>query len=93
MPYFESPGLEHNDFKPFIEYSYDPNDIYKNIDENSPNKKCKTLIVFDDMIADMLCYRILNPNQQNYLLEVKKNTAFLLLSSVNLILLYKKVLD
>ena len=92
LPYFESVGLKHNDQKPLIEYSYDTNDIYKNIDEYSPNKKSKTLIVFDNMIADMLYYKILNPNQENYLLEVE-NMAFLLLSSVNLILLYKKVLD
>ena len=25
-------------------------DIYKNIEEYNPNKKCKILIVFDDMI-------------------------------------------
>ena len=29
-------------------------DIYKNIEENNPNKNLKILIVFDDMIADML---------------------------------------
>ena len=29
-------------------------DIYKNIEECNPNKKCKILIVFHDMIADML---------------------------------------
>ena len=29
-------------------------DLYKNIEEYSPNKKQKILIVFDDMIADML---------------------------------------
>ena len=29
------------------------NDICKNIEEYNPNKKRKTLIVFDDMIADM----------------------------------------
>ena len=29
-------------------------DIWKNIDEYNPNKKCKTLIVFDDMIADII---------------------------------------
>ena len=93
LPYFGSVGLQHyHDLKPFIEYSYDANDIYKNIDEYKPNKKSKTLIVFDDMIADMLYYSILNPDQQNYLLEVE-NMAFLLLSSVNLILLYKKVLN
>ena len=29
-------------------------DIYKNIEDYDPNKKQKILIVFDDMIADML---------------------------------------
>ena len=29
-------------------------DIYKNIEECNPNKKRKILIVFDDIIADML---------------------------------------
>ena len=29
-------------------------DIYKNIEDYNPNKKRKILIVFDDMIADML---------------------------------------
>ena len=34
--------------------------IYKNIKEYNPNKKRKRLIVFDDMIADMLCNKKLN---------------------------------
>ena len=29
-------------------------DVCKNIEEYNPNKKRKMLIVFDDMIADML---------------------------------------
>ena len=29
-------------------------DIYKNIEEYNPNKECKVLIVFDDMIVDMI---------------------------------------
>ena len=29
------------------------NDIFKNIEEYNPNKKCKILIVLDDVIADM----------------------------------------
>ena len=29
-------------------------DIYKNIEEYNPGKKTKVLIVFDDMIADMI---------------------------------------
>ena len=36
-------------------------DIYKNIEEYNPNKKQETLIVFDDMIADMLSNKKLNP--------------------------------
>ena len=36
-------------------------DIYKNIEENNPNKKQKVLIVFDDMVADMLSNNRLNP--------------------------------
>ena len=36
-------------------------DIYKNIEEYNPNKKCKILIVFDDVIADMLRNKRLNP--------------------------------
>ena len=30
------------------------NDIYENTEENNPNKKRKILIIFDDMIPDML---------------------------------------
>ena len=30
-------------------------DVYKNIEEHNPSRKCNVLIVFDDMIADMIC--------------------------------------
>ena len=51
----ENTSLKHfNDSKAFIGYPNDINDIYKNIEEYNPNKKCKILIVCDDMIADML---------------------------------------
>ena len=50
-----------NDSETFIEYSNDMDDIYKDIEEYNPNKKQKILIVFDDMIADMLINRKLNP--------------------------------
>ena len=36
-------------------------DIQKNIEEYNPNKKPKLLIVFDDMIVDMLSNKKLNP--------------------------------
>ena len=35
--------------------------IYKNIDECSPNKKRKIFIVLDDLIADMLSNENLKP--------------------------------
>ena len=58
----ETKGLRHlNDSKAFTEYSNDMDDIYKNIEEYNPNKKRKLLIVFDDMIADMLNNKKLNP--------------------------------
>ena len=58
----ESTGLKHfNDSKAFIEYSYDMNDIYKNMEECNPNKKRKIVIISDEMIADMLSNKKLNP--------------------------------
>ena len=58
----ESTCLKYlNDSKAFIEYSKDMDDVYKNIEEYNPNKKRKILIVFDDMIADMLSNKKLNP--------------------------------
>ena len=35
-----------NDSKPFIEYTNDMDNIYKNIEEYNPNKKHKILIIF-----------------------------------------------
>ena len=59
----KSTSLKHmNDSKAFMEYSNDMDDIYKNIEEYNPNKKRKILIVFDDVIADMLSNEKLNPN-------------------------------
>ena len=50
----ESTGLKHfNEPKAFIEYSNDMHDVYKNIEYN-PDEERKTLIAFDDMIADMI---------------------------------------
>ena len=54
-------GLKHfNDPKAFIEYSNDMQDVYNNINEYNINKERKILIVFDDMIADMINNKKLN---------------------------------
>ena len=57
----ENIGLKHfNDPKAFIEYSNDMHDVYKNIGHYNPDKEDKILIVFDDMIADMINNKKLN---------------------------------
>ena len=51
----ENTDLNHfNDSKAFIKYSNDVDDIYENIEEYNPNKKRKKLIVFDNIITDVL---------------------------------------
>ena len=51
----EKVGLDHLDgHKAFMEYSNDVQDVYKNIEDYNIGKKRKVLIVFDDMIADMI---------------------------------------
>ena len=57
----ESIGLKHfNDPKAFIEYSNDMYDVYKNINDFNPDKENKILIIFGDMIADMISNKELN---------------------------------
>ena len=57
----ESVGLKRfNDPKAFIEYSNDMHDVYKKIDSYNHDKENKILIVFDDMIADMINNKKLN---------------------------------
>ena len=51
---------EHADLKTFIELSNNMQDVYKNIKEYNPDRKHEVLIVFDDMIADMIINKKLN---------------------------------
>ena len=58
---WESTGLKHfNDPKAFIEYSNEMQDVYKNINEYNVDKERKILIVFDDIIAEMINNKKLN---------------------------------
>ena len=55
-------GLNHyDDPNVFVDYSNNMPDVYKNIEEYIPGKKCKVRMVFDDMIADMINNKKLNP--------------------------------
>ena len=51
----EQAGLKSlNDSKPFIEYSNDMDDVFDNINNYNKNRDKKVLIIFDDMIADIM---------------------------------------
>ena len=64
-------------FKVFIEYSNDISDIYKNIEKYNPNKRSKILIVFNDMIADMLTNKKVNPIVTGLFIRGRKLNSFL----------------
>ena len=51
----EDPGIKHlNDLNAFIECSHTMDDVHENIDEYKPTRRRKILLVFDDMIADIM---------------------------------------
>ena len=55
----ESIGTNHfNNHKTLTEYSNEMWNVYKNINHDDPNKENKILIVFDDMIDDMIQYKL-----------------------------------
>ena len=54
----------------------DINDIYKNTEEYNPNKKCKILIAFDDMIADMFSKSKLDLKVTEFFIRDRKLNIF-----------------
>ena len=57
----EKVGIDHHTNPgAYIEYSNDMHDVHKNIDEYNLDSENKNLIVFDDMIADMISNTRLN---------------------------------
>ena len=51
----EGVSINHfKDLKAFIEYSNDMHHFHKNINYYNPHRENKILIVFDDMITDMI---------------------------------------
>ena len=52
---YEDAGIKHlNDLNAFIECSNTMDDVYENIHDYNSSRKRKILIVFDDMIADIM---------------------------------------
>ena len=81
----EDVGINHfNDPEAFIEYSTDMHDIYKNVDEYNLDKENKMLIVFGDMIADMIHEKNLNSIVTKLFIRGRKsNIAMVFISQSN----------
>ena len=77
----ESTGLKDlNGWKSFIEYSNDMN-IYKNIENCNPTKKRTILMIWYDMIADMLSNKKLNPMVTELFIRGRKlNISFVFIT-------------
>ena len=78
----ESVGISHlNDPKAFIDYSNDMHEVYKNINNYNPDKENTILIVFDDMIADMINNKKLDSIVTELFIRCRKSNISLLFIS------------
>ena len=50
-----------NNSEAFIECLHTMDEVYENIDDYNPSRKRKILIVFDDMIADIMTNKKIKP--------------------------------
>ena len=74
----EGVGIDNfHDPKAFIEYSNEMDNVYKSIDGYNPDKWNKILIVFDDMIADMIHYKKLNSIVNELFIRGRKLNIYL----------------
>ena len=90
----ESTGLKYfNDRKPFIKYSNDMQNVYKNIGEYNADKERKILIVFDDMIAETINNKKLNSIVTELFIGDRKLNISLVFLLPNHVLRFQKMLD
>ena len=80
----EDAGVKYlDDLSTFIEYSNNIDDVYNRIDDYNPNRKRKFLIVFDDMIADIMTYRKFQAIVKNLFIRSRKlNISFVFITQV-----------
>ena len=86
-------GIKHlNDPNAFIECSNTMDDVYENNYDHNSSRKRKILIVFDDMIADIMTNRRFQAIIKELFIRCRKlNISLVLL--LNLIFLFQKMLD
>ena len=67
----------YNDPSAFIEYSISMDDVFSNIDDYNPKRKRKILIVFDDMIADIMTNKKFQAIIKDLFIRCRKLNIFL----------------
>ena len=84
-------GIKHlNDPNAFIECSNTMDDVYEDIDDYNPSRKRKNLIVFDDMIADIMSNKKFQAIIKELFIRCRKVNISLFLS-FSLIFLFQKM--
>ena len=88
----ENAGIKHlNDSKAFIECSNTMDDIYENIDDYNPTRKRKILIIFDDMIADIVTNKKFQSIIEELFIRCRKLNISVMFISRSLISLSQKM--
>ena len=82
-----------NDPKAFIKYSNDMQDVYKNIDEYNTDKERKILVVFDDIIAEIIYNKTLNSTVADFFIRGKELNISLVFIIQSYTLRFQKMLD
>ena len=89
----ESAGTKHlNDSNTFIECSNIMDDVYQNIDNYNSTRKRKILIVFDDMIVDIMSNKKFQAVVKELFIRCKKLNISLVFITY-LIFLFQKMSD
>ena len=69
----ENVGIKYcNDSNAFIDCSNTMDGVYQNIDDYNPSRKRKILIVFDDMIADIMSNKKFKGMNKELLIRCRK---------------------
>ena len=73
-----------------MEYSQCMDDVYNNINDNNPNRNRKILIVFDDMVADIMTNEKFQAIIKELLIRCRKWNTFLVFITQSYFLFQKK---
>ena len=88
----ENAGIKHlSDPNAFIEYSNTMNDVFNNIDDYNPKRKRKVLIVFNDMIADIMTNKRFQVMIKELFIRCRKFNVFLCFISQSYFSISKQV--